>query len=212
MDDFDRARVINPGFGKPSFSKVEIRDIIIAVLVLSLSFTIMLSRSNPTYFSDDRMLNILHWFGISFILVITSFMLHEMGHKFVAQSMGAWSEFRMYPIGLALCVVMSFIGFLFAAPGVVYIRGEIDKEMNGKISIAGPAVNLVLGFIAFGVSMVTEGRMSAIMMLMASLNGFLAAFNMLPIFPLDGSKIWKWNPAVYIVTIALAVALVVITW
>ena len=212
MDDFRRAKVINPGFGKPTFSKIEIRDILIAVLVLSVSFTIILSRGNPDYFSKDMVKNVATWFLISVILVVTSFMLHEMGHKFVAQRMGAWSEFRMYPLGLGLCLVMSVVGFLFAAPGAVYVAGQIDDRMNGKISIAGPAVNLVLGYASYLLYMCTGGMMSALFLLMAHLNGFLAAFNMIPIFPLDGSKILKWNPMIYVATLVLGIALVVLTW
>jgi len=213
MDDFRNARIINPGFGRPRFSKVEIRDIAIAVIVLSISFTIILARGNPRYFSTDSFTNALYWFLISLILVMTSFILHEMGHKFVAQRMGAWSEFRMYPLGLGLCLLLSAVGgILFAAPGAVYINGVLDKEMNGKISIAGPIVNIVLGFLFLVLSYVTTGRTGAIFFLMAHLNGFLAAFNMLPIPPLDGSKILGWNIPVYIITIAAAIALVVITW
>ena len=104
------------------------------------------------------------------------------------------------------------VGFLFAAPGAVYVRGEINTEMNGKISLAGPVVNLVLGLMALVLSMFTEGRMSAILFLFAHLNGFLAAFNMLPVPPLDGSKIFKWNPVIYVVAMAAAIALVVYTW
>ena len=212
MDDFKRARPINPGFGKPSFSRIEIRDILISIAVLTIAFTVMLARSNPKYFSTDPVTNTLSWLAISLILVVTSFILHEMGHKFVAQHFGAWSEYRMYPLGLLLCIVSSLIGILFAAPGAVYINGRIDDKMNGKISIAGPTVNLVLGFIALVISLVVDGRMGAIMHLMAHLNGFLAAFNLIPIFPLDGSKVLKWNPVVYVAALALAIALVALTW
>ena len=212
MDSFRNARIINPGFGKKAFSKIEIRDILISILVLSVSFTIILVRGNPTFFSNDMVKNILSFFLLSVVMVVFSFMLHEMGHKFVAQRMGAWSEYRMYPMGLGLCLIFSLIGFLFAAPGAVYIAGRIDDKMNGKISIAGPAVNLVLGFICYGLWFVTTGRVSAIFFLMAHLNGFLAAFNMIPIFPLDGSKILKWNPVVFVVALALGVSLVLLTW
>ena len=85
-----------------------------------------------------------------------------------------------------VCLIMSIAGFLFAAPGAVYIAGQIDKKMNGKISIAGPTVNLVLGYISYGLYMCTGGMTAAIFLLMVHLNGFLAAFNMIPIFPLDG--------------------------
>ena len=80
-----------------------------------------------------------------FGLVALSFIGHELGHKIVAQKFGMWSEYRMFPMGLALSLVMSLVGFLIAAPGAVMIRGNgITNEENGRISIAGPAVNMVL--------------------------------------------------------------------
>lgn len=193
MDDFNRARQVNTGYGRPTFSKVEMRDIAIAILVLTVSFTII--YRNVRLFSDDFVTNILCWFLTSLILVITSFMLHELGHKFTAQKFGAWSEFRMFPAGLVLCLVMSFIGFLFAAPGAVYIRGFIDDKMNGKISAAGPAVNLVICFISLILMLIFSGNniLLNIFYLLAHLNAFLALFNLIPLGPLDGGKVMKWN-------------------
>ncbi len=211
MDDFNRARSINPGFGKPRFSKTEIKHLLIALLVMALAFTIVLARSNPHYFDDDFWTNALCWFGVSILIALVSFFVHEMGHKFVAQKYGAWSEFRMFPIGLLLCIVTSFLGFLFAAPGAVYIDGNIDKRMNGHIALAGPGMNLILGGIALLISMATTGYVCAIFNLIAYLNGFLAAFNMIPIPPLDGSKIIRWNPFVFVIALALAIVLIVFT-
>ena len=42
-------------------------------------------------------------------------------------------------------------------------------------------------------------------MMLASLNAFLAFFNLLPIPPLDGSKIVTWKLPVYVVVMAVAV-------
>lgn len=193
MDSFDRARQVNTGYGRPTFSKLEIRDITIAILVLTASFTII--YRNVNLFSNDFATNLVCWFLTSLILVITSFMLHELGHKFTAQKFGAWSEFRMFPVGLVLCFALSFLGFLFAAPGAVYIRGYIDDKMNGKISAAGPGVNLVICCISLILMLIFSGSniMLNIFYLLAHLNAFLALFNLIPLGPLDGGKIMKWN-------------------
>lgn len=199
-------RQVNTGYGRPTFSKIEIRDIIIAVLVLSIAFTIMLRGS---YLHDNVLINYLMIFLVSLILVICSFMLHELGHKFTAQKFGAWSEFRMWPAGLGLCIIMSFLGFLFAAPGAVYINGYIDDRMNGKISAAGPIVNIVIGAFAFIFMIAFSGSSLwySIFYQLAHLNAFLALFNMLPIGPLDGAKVLRWNPAIFIALIGASVAL-----
>ena len=210
MSGIEGARRINMNYGMPTFSRIELRDIAIAVAVLTASFTIIFSR-RWKLFSADALQNTLWWILVSFILVMSSFILHELAHKFTAQRFGAWSEFRMYPAGLILCLVMSVVGFLFAAPGAVYIRGYITDEMNGKISAAGPAVNIGISAIALALWMVISNGLSAsIFFLLGYMNAFLALFNLLPIPPLDGSKIYKWNPAVYIAMIVMAAVLLIL--
>jgi len=212
MSGIEGARRINMNYGMPMFSRIELRDIAIAVAVLTASFTIIFSR-RWRLFSDDVLMNALWWVLVSFIMVMSSFILHELAHKFTAQRFGAWSEFRMYPTGLILCLIMSVVGFLFAAPGAVYIRGYITDEMNGKISIAGPAVNIGISTVALILCFIIGKGLSAdIFFLLAYMNAFLAVFNLLPIPPLDGSKVLKWNPAVYAVSVAAAAALLLITF
>ena len=211
MSGIEGARQINTNYGMPVFSKIELRDITLAVLTLTAAFTIIFC--DTPLFSDDFMFNLGCWVITSLILVIMSFMLHEMGHKFTAQRYGAWSEFRMYPTGLILCLIMSFVGFLFAAPGAVYIRGYINDEMNGKISAAGPAVNIVISAVSLVMMLIVNNGLSAsIFYLLAYINAFLALFNMIPIPPLDGSKIVKWNVAVYILMVLAAAALLISTY
>ena len=210
MSGIEGARRINMNYGMPVFSRIELRDIAIAVAVLTASFTIIFSR-RWKLFSDDALTNVLWWILVSFILVMCSFILHELAHKFTAQKFGAWSEFRMYPAGLVLCLIMSVVGFLFAAPGAVYIRGYITDEMNGKISAAGPAVNIVISAIALVLwLLIPNGLAASLFFLLGYMNAFLAIFNLLPIPPLDGSKIFKWEPTIYILMIVLAAILLIV--
>ena len=198
---------INPGYGKKGFSDKELQDITISVLVLSLAFTIIYARAAPDFFNANFMVNAAIWFAVSIIIVAVCFMLHEFGHKFVAQRYGAWAEYRMFPKGLALCLLFSLFGFLFAAPGAVMINGYIDDKRNGVISLAGPAVNLTLAGIFIGLLFVTTDMVQTVIYLLAHFNVFLAAFNLIPIPPLDGSKILKWNGAVYLTMVIIAVTL-----
>src|SRR5881397_3168387 len=79
------------------------------------------------------------------VAVLTGFLLHELMHKAVAQRYGAWAEFRSNRMGLLFAVVTGLFGIVFAAPGAVYIAGPLSREQNGRVSIAGPLTNFVLG-------------------------------------------------------------------
>jgi len=211
MDDryYDNLQRVNTGYGKPRFSRREVRDIVISVVVLALAFTILYRNSEFLLaFFRYHMGNEMKYvglFGLSIVLVVVSFLFHEFGHKFVAQKFGLWSEFRMWPAGLALTLITSLFGFLFASPGAVVISGNVDNERNGKISIAGPMVNMVLAAIGIVGCVLTNGTPWVILFyLLGNLNAFLALFNMLPIPPLDGSKILPWRIEVWIAGIAIA--------
>jgi Zn-dependent protease len=209
--DMVEARSINPGFQKPSFSKIEIQHITISIIVLAIAFAMIYARSSRIVFDTSGVMNFLYWFGISIVLVVCSFLLHEFGHKFVAQKYGAWAEFRMWPAGLGLALVSGFLGFLFAAPGAVYIDGRIDEKVNGKISIAGPAVNFAIAAIALLVWYLTLNQgnwfMSFILCMLVNLNAFLGLFNLIPFPPFDGSKVIKWSLPLWICMLAIGVVL-----
>jgi len=190
---------------KARYSAVEIRDIAISVIVLSVAFTILFDRGGST-------LDIWVLLGISAVIVCASFVTHELAHKFVAQMYRAWAEYRMNTFGLGIALLMSFFGFIFAAPGAVYINGRIDQRKNGIISAAGPLVNIVLGSVAFILFLLTSGLISTIFFIMAFVNAFFAVFNMLPIMPFDGYKICKWSLSVYVLMIAAAGLLFLAVW
>jgi Zn-dependent protease len=92
--------------------------------------------------------------------------------------------------------------FLFAAPGAVYIYSYyLSRRENGIISLAGPLTNLAIAliFLFLSVAVGLRGTPRA-EILAASLlyfgtyvNAYLAFFNLLPIPPLDGSKVIAWN-------------------
>jgi Zn-dependent protease len=210
-DDIEGLRRVDPVHwsqqGKIRFSKTEIIHIAVAIGVLSAAFTILLIRRGNVL-DPDPVMNIVKIAGMSLLLVVCSFLFHEFGHKFVAQKYHAWSEFRAYPNGLIMALVFSVIGFLFAAPGAVYIRGNIDKDMYGKISLAGPAVNFVISAIAIVIALtLVPGTVEYfVVWMLAYLNAFLGLFNMIPIMPFDGSKIVKWNIPVYIMAALVGAA------
>ena len=190
------------------FSATEMKHLGMAVFILSLAFAILLSGVAV----NQDLFNFAVFFGISLIIVLTGFGLHEMAHKFIAQKYGHWAEFRYSEFGLLISLFSSIVGFLIFIPGAVYITGSVTKEENGKISAGGPAVNIVMAVIFWGV--LFAGAFTGIYIIVligflgAWINTIIAGFNMIPIHPLDGSKIWKWNIGIYIGMIVIIVGLI----
>ncbi len=143
---------------------------------------------------------LLELFGVSLLTVGTGFVLHELMHKFTAERYGFWAEFRMWPFGILLALVTSMVGFIFAAPGATYISGEtISTRENGIISLAGPATNIVVGVLFLPFLLYGQGVFGLLGRVGFNINLFLALFNMLPILPLDGAKVFGWSKPVWAV-------------
>lgn len=180
------------------FGHQEIRDLIAAWLALGLAFTLFIGVREPLQFVQELPVQQLaRVFGLSMMTVGTGFLLHELAHKVVAVRFGQVAAFRADYAMLGLAIASGFAGFLFAAPGAVYHRGYITDRENGLVAVAGPVTNLglVVLFIplfVFGPGFVAEiGRWGLLV------NGFLAAFNMLPFGPLDGRTVLDWSRTVF---------------
>lgn len=191
------------------FTGKEIRDLIISFIVIALGFTILYSNGDYSH--------ITLIFPVVMIGVGAGFIFHELGHKFVAMHYGYYAEYELWPTGLLIALASSFFGFIFAAPGAVVIYSNgMEEKTNGIISIAGPIVNIILGLIFFlilgslGNFVYTEtgAIVYLICVLGTRINFFLAAFNLLPIPPLDGSKVMAWSVPIWLITFAIAAILV----
>ncbi len=192
------------------FSNKEKKDLFFAGLMISLAFAILLSGGLTGILS----LGFYIVFVIAFFTAGIGFLFHELMHKYVAQSYGLFAEFKAYYKMLWLAILLSFFGFIIAAPGAVYIRGNITKEKNGKISVAGPITNIVLGvlFLILLFVLNSEGIFKAFLGFGLTINSLLAAFNMIPAVPFDGSKVIAWNKKVYYITLILAISLFALSW
>jgi len=96
-------------------------------------------------------------------------------------------------------LITSTLGFIFAAPGATYISGSnVSERQNGIISLAGPATNVVIAFIFLLVGAVGTGIIGDIGLIGFPVNLFLATFNMLPVMPLDGAKVFRWNKLIWV--------------
>jgi len=203
------------------FSRKELTQLGVAILALSAAFTIVYVRFDPQGFATSPGLFLAIFFPASLLAVGTGVGLHEVMHKVVAQRYGHWAEFRYNPQGLMFALILAAaVGFLYGAPGATWITGAVTREQNGRISAAGPATNIAIAAVFTVLFLVLEPRASAFggailvvyLLQVATVNAFLAGFNMLPIMPLDGAKVWAWNKGVYGALAVVAVGLIFLTF
>lgn len=187
------------------FTNFEIKELIKAWLAISLAFGILLS---PGLFTQE----FNKFFLISALTVGIGFLLHELAHKYVAQRYHYSAEFRASNSMLILAIVMSFFGFILAAPGAVIIKTYyLTKERNGKISAAGPLVNIGLAivFLMF-ILLFPTGLINEISKIGLLINAWIGLFNMIPFGNIDGQKIIAWSKPVYFTMVAASVILLII--
>ena len=185
------------------FSRIEVLHLVAAVTVLTAAFAIF--RADGWLPSGIQVL-------ASFVAVGSGFVLHELAHKAVAQRYGHWAEFRAQPFGLLIGLFLAlFAKVLFAAPGAVYIRGQVTYRENGLISLVGPGVNMLLAAVAFPFTLAVNGEapLTIIMEEVARVNALLALFNLIPLGPFDGKKVWMWSKPAYVAAVLVALGLFV---
>lgn len=144
-------------------------------------------------------------------ILLFSIVLHEMAHGYAALFGGDPTAKNMGRLTLNPLVHLDPIwsvavpaftlfagGFFFGmAKPVIYNPQNLHDKKWGeaKVAIAGPAVNVALAIIfaiIFNIFAVSGGVSSMVMegiYLVVVMNLFLAILNMLPVPPLDGSKI-----------------------
>ena len=223
-DDYDQDVIVRESrtprkVRKKRFSSREIRDLGIAVLLVTLVGLALIGGPplgilRAIAVVPNYILAGYWWYIVGTIgLFLVAFLAHEMAHKFVAQHYGMFSEFRMIPQGYYL----SFIAILFAVPifgtGVVDTRGARNLDEAAKSTLAGPLSNLIIASILLAIGeaiILIDGHlllpMGFLLQFAIILNAVLGLFNMFPLFPMDGYTIMKWNKGVWaVVTVSLLI-------
>ncbi|HLF69331.1 MAG TPA: site-2 protease family protein [Actinomycetota bacterium] len=114
------------------------------------------------------------------LLFFATLLAHELSHGLVARRKGIEVE--------------SITLFIFG--GVASLKGDPQGPGDEfQIAIVGPATSLVCALVLFAVSRVAAASHVApaavIFSVIAASNVLLAAFNMLPGFPLDGGRVFR---------------------
>jgi Zn-dependent protease len=142
----------------------------------------------------------------AFILVVIplmySIIIHELAHGWVADKMGDGTARWLGRLSLdprkhldLIGTVMLFVfGFGWAKPVPVNFDNLRDQRKGLiLVSAAGIVANILLAFISLFLLRFLNpapfGAVSTFLIYMAQVNIMLAAFNLIPLPPLDGSKI-----------------------
>ncbi|MDE1868464.1 MAG: hypothetical protein KGH60_00650 [Candidatus Micrarchaeota archaeon] len=202
---------------------LEIRDIIIADLVLIVAFS--LAASGGVLFGGRVPGTWLQTFvfvlPIAAVGVTLNFVLHELMHRTMARHYGAIAGFRTSLPGLFVTLITGAFGFLLGIPGATMIyASRFSLKEHGIVSLAGPLTNLAIFLIFIVVSSAlgvmpgysANGSLSNLefaVQFIIFISLWLAFFNMLPIGPLDGHAVFTWNKPVYLATMAAVFLLLI---
>jgi len=202
----------SPPLSSHATSRTEVIHISISFLVLTFDLVIILSGRGVLFGNVALFAPIsLYFVLLAAAAALTGFIAHEMAHKLVARRLGYWAEFRMWPFGLFLSLLTSLSGFLFAAPGATIVNGMplSDRKGWGETAIAGPVSNLLFAVVFYSASLLTLRLGPSVygaLLFLALINTLFATFNLLPVGPLDGAKVFRWGSGRWAVSFVIAAA------
>lgn len=139
-------------------------------------------------------------FLIALVAIVLSIMLHEVAHGLVALWNGDDTAKRagrlnlnpvshFDPVGFLMLI---FLRFGYAKPVPVNPYNFKNRKVGMfTVSVAGVTLNLILAFFCYPLFVVCSEipYLSTFLLYMVVVNLNLAAFNLLPLYPLDGYRI-----------------------
>jgi len=156
---------------------------------------------------------------IPIITAATAIVPHEIAHRQSARNYGCGSRFILSFKGFIATLLINLLsgitgfGFLIFVSGYtgIFCRfGLMSKDVEGKTAFAGPATNLVIAIISlllFYTLPITNIYIAYLLIELFEFNSYVAFFNLIPIPPLDGQKVMKWNVGIWGVALIFALIL-----
>jgi len=192
---------------RKKFKKEEIRDLIIAILAVTLIFAFPDLKEN---------------FFLYLIIVSVSLPLKYIVHKLMGNRLGCMVTFKLWPTGMGIgmfsLMLKSIYGFIFTSFGYIeivpYKFGRWGIKLikmtpmdYSHIALAGVAVNLFL-MLSFGILFTINPV--EIFETISIVNGLLAFFSLLPIPPLEGGHIFTWSLWVWVILMFFTIMTLII--
>lgn len=146
-------------------------------IIVELPFFMMLGLI--TWMFSSKM----NWALASAVSLIFAFsiLFHEMAHSLTAKKFGI----RVERITFVIFGVMAQLH-----PGDIRAMLAVPK-IEFFVALAGPLSSIALGGIFYGLAIITPKPFDLVFDYLFVINVTLAVFNMLPAFPLDGSRVFR---------------------
>ncbi len=183
----------------------ELSNMVLAVVMISLIFGYDWLKPESTFENFKGVL-----FPVSL-----SFALYELAQRIVARKLRANATYRLWIPGVVFCLMLMLVGIKLLLVGGIVISaykfgrwGMKDRFPTlteiGFISVAGPLTNMALALIC---NMLAGPGANPVFLQMATINSWLAFFNLVPIKELDGGKVMFWSPMMWLVLLFLTMLL-----
>ena len=175
----------------------ELLDVAVMTLALGYIFKDIFRPPVKKHFDPLAALKTRDYEDFKFAVMVTApaIILHELGHKIAAVSLGLDATFHAAYTWLAIGVILKILGtgIIFFVPAFVSISGSMTPAMQAIVSFAGPFVNLLLflgsaAYLRYGKP---DKTTTYFLMLTKRINLILFIFNMLPIPLFDGFKVYQ---------------------
>lgn len=182
------------------FSKKELKSLSIIVLVFAFIF----SYNEWGYEKFDLFVGLGNFFR-AIIIVALGILIHETGQRLAAIKVGFKTEVRIWWYGLLIAIILAIISdgklLFFAATGMWihhmsthrlgYFRYGPNVEAFGIIALMGPVANIIAAtfvkFLQVNLHLIPMDSVFAQKFFL--FNWLFAVLNLLPIPPLDGSRL-----------------------
>jgi PKD repeat protein/Zn-dependent protease len=188
-----RKRHIRPNPAAPflfGLSAGELAVIVVSGLVFTLAYIV-----------KDRLQVIVVTLGVFVLMGGMAIVAHELGHRITAGRCQCGTELQFWGLGtLTMLLTAWLFGNIFAKPSRTVLEDTpaLAPRQRAQIMLAGPAANLL--FAALSLVLLVQGGIFALAGgVGVSINLLVGVTALLPVQPMDGKFIFRWNPLVWLV-------------
>jgi len=209
--DYINERFFAPGEGKEQESQKKYFRIlhnwigvsVIGAMVLGGGFYY---ASSPSQFE-------IFTFGMYTLVSIIVLVSHEAMHYFTAKKLGIEVKYRLWVWGIVVILISAFLKNVVGQPVFTKLDEEkADIKQQALVMLSRPLTTIFLS-IPFVILWLQNEANSEYAFLLLEISVVTSLIAFLPISPLDGEKVVKWNKLVWLaIFVPLFIGFLVVKW